>query len=100
MKRASGKATADWAQGYGFQFWRCRNNAFRGDGKDGQFCIVIPEKDTVVAITALTGDMQKELNVVWDKLLPALQDGPLPEDAAAQEQLKTVVSKLEAHPKK
>ncbi|MCA8989267.1 MAG: serine hydrolase, partial [Planctomycetaceae bacterium] len=35
----------DWRQGYGFQFWQCRNGAFRGDGKDGQFCIVLPEQD-------------------------------------------------------
>ena len=33
--------TKDWDQGYGFQFWRCRHNAYRGDGKDGQFCIVL-----------------------------------------------------------
>ena len=94
------KGTADWTQGYGYQFWMCRHNAYRGDGKDGQFCVVIPEKDVVVAITALTGDMQKELNVVWDKLLPAFKDGTLPEDPAAREKLKQVVEKLEAHPAK
>jgi CubicO group peptidase (beta-lactamase class C family) len=32
----------DWDQGYGFQFWQCRHGAYRGDGKDGQFCVVIP----------------------------------------------------------
>ena len=30
----------DWNQGYGFQFWRCRHKAYRGDGAFGQFCIV------------------------------------------------------------
>ena len=94
------KGTADWTQGYGYQFWMSRHNAYRGDGKDGQFCVVIPEKDVVVAVTALTGDMQKELNVVWDKLLPALKDGPLPEDPAAREKLKQTIEKLEAHPAK
>ena len=94
------KGTADWTQGYGYQFWMCRHNAYRGDGKDGQFCVVIPEKDVVVAITALTGDMQKELNVVWDKLLPAMKDGPLPEDPSAQGKLKETIEKLEAHPAK
>ena len=57
-------AESDWNQGYGFQFWRCRHNAYRGDGKDGQFCIVLPEQDAVIAITANTGNMQGELNVV------------------------------------
>jgi CubicO group peptidase (beta-lactamase class C family) len=64
---------SDWDQGYGFQFWRCRNGAFRGDGKDGQFCIVLPELDTVVVMTANTRNMQAQLNLVWQHLLPAIQ---------------------------
>ena len=62
----------DWDQGYGFQFWRCRHNAFRGDGAKGQFCVVLPEEQAVIAITAQTKDMQQQLNLVWDLLLPAL----------------------------
>ncbi len=88
--------TRDWDQGYGFQFWRCRHDGYRGDGKDGQFCIVLPKWDAVVAITANTGDMQAELNVVWDKLLPALHDHPLPADEASVAELKSAVEKLEA----
>lgn len=88
--------TRDWDQGYGFQFWRCRHNAFRGDGKDGQFCIVLPDQDAVIAITANTGDMQAELNVVWDKLLPAFHDKPLPEDPAGVAKLKAAIGTLEA----
>ncbi|MBT5018615.1 MAG: serine hydrolase [Planctomicrobium sp.] len=87
---------SDWNQGYGFQFWRCRHNAFRGDGKDGQFCIVIPEQDVVIAITANTGNMQAELNVVWDNLLPAISDQELGEDPAAQSKLKQKISELKA----
>lgn len=87
---------SDWAQGYGFQFWICRNDAFRGDGKDGQFCIVLPKLDTVVAITANTGDMQAELNIVWKKLLPAIMDGELPANPEAQQKLVKKVSELKA----
>ena len=87
---------SDWAQGYGFQFWICRNEAFRGDGKDGQFCIVLPKLDAVVAITANTGDMQAELNVVWNKLLPAIKDGELPPNLEAQQQLTKKVTELKA----
>ena len=86
--------TKDWDQGYGFQFWRCRHNAFRGDGAHGQFCIVMPEQDAVVAITANTGDMQAELNVVWDNLLPAFQPAPLPANAAEEAKLKETLAKL------
>ena len=35
-------ADPDWIQGYGYQMWRCRHNAFRADGARGQFIIVIP----------------------------------------------------------
>ncbi|TWT81036.1 6-aminohexanoate-dimer hydrolase [Planctomycetes bacterium CA13] len=86
----------DWDQGYGFQFWRCRHDAYRGDGKDGQFCIVLPELDAVVAITANSGDMQAELNVVWDKLLPAFGDEPLAENPDEQAKLNAITAKLKA----
>ncbi|MEW4490397.1 serine hydrolase [Thalassoglobus sp. JC818] len=87
---------SDWDQGYGFQFWRCRNDAFRGDGKDGQFCIVIPEYNAVVAITANTRNMQSELNIVWDKLLPAMSNSPLAADEAALDELNETISSLKA----
>lgn len=87
---------SDWEQGYGFQFWRCRHGAFRGDGKDGQFCIVLPEQNAVVAITANARNMQKELNVVWDQLLPAFSDKPLPENVKELEKLQQAIDKLKA----
>ncbi|WP_083527823.1 serine hydrolase domain-containing protein [Curtobacterium ammoniigenes] len=74
----------DWAQGYGFQFWRSRHG-FRGDGAFGQFCLVLPEQEAVVAITAQTMDMQAELNLVWEHLLPAFGDAPLaPQDGGGE----------------
>ncbi|MGQ7297142.1 serine hydrolase domain-containing protein [Quadrisphaera sp. KR29] len=61
----------DWRQGYGFQLWRQRHG-FRGDGAFGQFLLVLPEHDAVVAITSDTPDMQAVLDAVWEHLLPAL----------------------------
>jgi hypothetical protein len=69
--------TSDWDQGYGFQFWLCRNGAFRGDGAFGQYCVVLPEQDTVIAITSGVKDMQAVLNVIWEKLLPAMKPQPI-----------------------
>jgi len=86
----------DWDQGYGFQFWRCRHGAYRGDGKDGQFCIVLPGQDAVIAITANTDDMQAELNIVWDKLLPAFHDQPLEANPEQQQMLMEVIANLKA----
>jgi len=94
------KIGIDWLQGYGFQFWRCTHNAFRGDGANGQLCVVIPDKDAVIAITADTGNFQGEMNAIWDKLYPAFQADALPDDAAGQEKLKQEIANLEAHPAK
>src|SRR4051812_10676762 len=79
---ASGTTNPDWQQGYGYQFWRCRHGAYRGDGAFGQFCVVLPEQQTVLAITGGVADMQSVLNLVWEHLLPALAPEPLSEDAA------------------
>lgn len=85
----------DWQAGYGYQFWQCQHGAFRGDGADGQFCIVIPEQDAVIAITAKTGDMQAEINVVWELLLPALHEKALPANAEEEAKLKQTLAGLE-----
>lgn len=77
---------SDWAQGYGFQFWRCRHGAYRGDGAFGQFCVVMPTQDAVLAMTGGMADMQRPLNLVWELLLPAFTTTALPEDTAAQAQ--------------
>ncbi len=86
--------TKDWDQGYGFQFWRCRHGAYRGDGAFGQFCIVLPEQDAVVVITADTKDMQAELNIVWEKLLAVFQKDALPANADDEAKLKRTLSTL------
>jgi CubicO group peptidase (beta-lactamase class C family) len=84
----------DWNQGYGYQFWRCRHNIYRGDGAFGQYCFVMPEQDAVLAINSGVPDMQAVMNVVWDKLLPAIQPAALPADPAAEAALRARLSGL------
>lgn len=67
------KDSNDWRQGYCYQFWRSRHNSFRGDGAFGQYALILPQEDAVIAITSETPDMQGELNLVWQHLLPAMQ---------------------------
>jgi CubicO group peptidase (beta-lactamase class C family) len=86
--------SSDWDQGYGYQFWRSRHGAYRGDGAFGQFCVVLPELDVVIAITSGVPDMQSVLNLVWDKLLPAFKPSPLPPDEAAAKRLGDVLRRL------
>ncbi len=78
---------SDWDQGYGYQFWRCRNGAYRGDGAFGQYCVVLPEQDAVIVITSGVKDMQAVMNLIWDKLLPAMKPGTLPADQMAARRL-------------
>ena len=63
---------SDWLQGYGYQMWRSRHNSFRADGANGQYILVIPEKNAVVVTTAHIQDMQAELNLIWKYIYPAL----------------------------
>jgi hypothetical protein len=85
---------SDWQQGYGYQFWQCRHNAYRGDGAFGQYCVVMPEQDAVLAITAGVGDMQPVLDLVWQHLLPAMGSKPLTVQPAAVSVLKDKLAHL------
>ena len=85
---------SDWDQGYGYQFWQCRHGFYRGDGAFGQFCIVMPALDAVVAITSGTRDMQGVMNLIWDKLLPAMGASPLPDNASGVKSLQQALSNL------
>ena len=92
--RQSQKDSSDWMQGYCYQMWRCRHNAFRGDGAYGQYIIVMPDQDAVIAITSETADMQDELNLVWEYLLPSVKGNKLPDDAALSSTLKQKLTTL------
>lgn len=87
---------SDWRQGYGFQFWRSRFG-FRGDGAYGQFCLVLPEYDAVVAVTSRSENMQAVLDGVWDNLLPAFLDGPVG-DTGADARLRDRLGQLALPP--
>jgi hypothetical protein len=92
------KDTSDWEQGYGYQIWRCRHHAYRADGAFGQYIIVFPELDAVLAIQAETPNMQNELNLVWDYLLPSIKKNKLPEDQKSQIALKVKLATLALQP--
>ncbi len=87
---------SDWAQGYGYQFWHCRHGAYRGDGVFGQFCLIMPEQDAVLAITGGIDvfDAQQLLNLVWDRLLPAMRKETLAEESEEAYSLTEKVSSL------
>ena len=68
----------DWRRGYGFQLWMSRHG-YRGDGVFGQYMLVLPDQDAVVAMFSCIEDMQVVLDLVWEHLVPAMgSDAPRP----------------------
>jgi CubicO group peptidase (beta-lactamase class C family) len=84
----------DWTAGYGYQFWRCRHNCYRGDGAFGQYCVVMPEQNAVLAMIGGLQDMQNVLSKVWQHLLPAMQPPGLPADQQAYGALREKLAVL------
>jgi CubicO group peptidase (beta-lactamase class C family) len=91
---------SDWEQGYGYQFWRCRHNLYRGDGAFGQYCIVFPKQEAVLAITSGTKDMGAIMNLVWKYLLPAFEDKPIKVNDVAYKALQEKTASLKLNPVK
>ena len=93
---------SDWTQGYGYQFWRCRHGAYRGDGVFGQYCVIMPEQDAVLVITGglALEDMQQPLDLLWDCLLPAMGSEQIAEDVEAHRLLTEKLSNLHIPPLK
>jgi hypothetical protein len=96
----SGDKTADWEQGYGYQFWRCQHDAYRADGAFGQFCVVMPKQGAVLAITSAVESMQAVLDLAYQYLLPAMEDKPLTESPARQRMLESQLDTLAIPPVK
>lgn len=73
--------------GYGYQLWACSiPGLFRFDGGQGQFGLIWPERELVIAVHE--GAMgprgpQRTLEAIYETLFPALADAPLPEDPQA-----------------
>lgn len=88
---------SDWEQGYGYQFWRSRHG-YRGDGAHGQFCLVLPQYDAVIAFTSGTRDMGSVMNLTWEMLLPMFKPAALPADAAAHKKLTAKLASLSLRP--
>lgn len=84
--------------GYGYQFWRSRHDSYRGAGAYGQYCLVLPEQDAVIAITAGAKVMHYILDEVWTHLLPAMGETVLPADEPSQDTLLQTASALSYPP--
>jgi hypothetical protein len=91
---AQDNSDSDWSQGYGYQFWRCKPGGFRADGAFGQFSIVNPDKNTVIAVTSESFDMQTSMRLIWNNILPAIKENALAPNNASQKILTDQLKKL------
>lgn len=66
------KDNNEWVQGYGYQMWICRHNAFRADGFAGQYIMVFPDRDAVLVLTTSSSLYQPYIDLIWQYLLPIL----------------------------
>lgn len=57
---------------YGYCFWRSSYNSYRADGKLGQLCIVIEDKDAVIAVNSNEEQDHLILKNIWEYIYPKL----------------------------
>lgn len=96
----NGKYDSSWGYGYGYQFWLNPPGGFRADGAFGQYSMVLPQLDAVVAITSESVDTKKTMQIVWDVLLPEMKDAPLPNNKTAHNLLLKELKDLKYDPPK
>jgi len=84
----------DWNQGYGYQFWMSQSGGFRADGAFGQFSLVSPEHNTVVAITEESFDTQTSMKLIWDNLYPNISTEKLPENGENRKKMTEILDGL------
>ncbi|MGN7385072.1 serine hydrolase domain-containing protein [Paenibacillus sp. SAFN-117] len=73
--------SADFTQGYGYQFHLCRRGCYRGDGAFGQLCFVAPRENLVIAATSsLNGRQQLKalLDLIYEHILDQLDNNHSP----------------------
>lgn len=92
--------------GYGFQIWMCKpEGVYRADGAMGQFTIVSPKQDLIIAIneTAMGAHWaQSTLDITWDFLDKVknkdLADDPESADRLARKMRSLNLPNPESHP--
>ncbi|HWB27823.1 MAG TPA: serine hydrolase [Chitinophagaceae bacterium] len=97
----NGKFDSSWGYGYGYQFWLNPPGGYRADGAFGQYSMILPEEDAVVAITSESISTKDTMQIVWDILVPAMKSSaPLPKDRIHANLLKQQLAALAYEPPK
>ncbi|MDQ6904892.1 MAG: beta-lactamase family protein [Bacteroidota bacterium] len=97
---SNGKNDSSWGYGYGYQFWLNPPGGYRADGAFGQFSMIFPELDAVVAITSESISTKDTMQIVWDVLLPEMKADALEKDLETNSTLKKELKILKFEPPK
>jgi hypothetical protein len=77
--------------GYGYKFWRVREDGFACYGMGGQLAVCFPDKQLIFVTTADTQDIPGGVQLLYDvffrEIWPFLSDTPLPENDHAYREL-------------
>lgn len=86
----------DFSQGYGYQFFLCREGCFMGNGGYGQLCFVAPKANIVIAVTSNFSSMrqlQTLLDFIYEHLLGQL-DTEISDDYEDHKLVHTYLSNI------
>lgn len=73
LPRSKDGASESQREGYGYQWWMTPHGGYYASGVFGQYCMVLPEQDTVIAFTCGLSLGEKRLQAaIWTHLFPAL----------------------------
>jgi len=87
--------TANVLSDYGYQWWIVNPNVFTALGHEGQYIIVVPEKNVVAVFTSslIQKDTWAPMGLLFSHILPAVKSSkPLPENYEALKSLNTFVN--------
>ena len=64
----------DEEAGYGYYFWLNHEapGSYRCYGREGQFVIILPEKNAIIATQAMNSNVQPILDAAWKHILPQI----------------------------
>lgn len=81
-------------EGYGYQWWMTKHGGYYASGVFGQYCIVLPDQDTVIVFTCGLRLGERRLQAaIWEHLFPAL-GREATDPLASQAQLDALIDGL------
>lgn len=75
IEQATKKQIENKEEGYGYYFWRQEHNSYCARGKWGQICMILPDKNAVIAVLSnlVEDDLAEKMRLsLWENIYPQL----------------------------